>query len=224
MVRLLGEYFRNSRQTNIDRYIDAEGEMHAAELKNKTVDPGGHAGGGRWLSRSTREDVRAIVYHRFFTYLTYFTITLYMVVRPLYDLRSILKGDGAGLTETRNFCYFLFDLNVTLAFTMEVSLRSLAAASLFDVKETHTAHFRDWGNVFDAVIVTLSWLAYVCCWAQMDYMFCWPVFILHFRGFRFMKPFRGELRALEGGREPTTSQLGLGLGLALEGGSLPRAN
>ena len=89
MVRLLTNYFRHSKQTAIDRFIDAEGEMHTAELENKGQAAEGEGdNGGRWLSRATREDIRGIVYHRFFTNLTYLVITLYMIVRPFYSPKS----------------------------------------------------------------------------------------------------------------------------------------
>jgi hypothetical protein len=75
-------------------------------------------------------------------------------------------------------------------------MRAMAAPAYFDELESHS-YFRDWGNVFDTGIVFVHWLAYISCGVGLEYVFSWPVFLLHLRAFRFMKPFHGS-RAFEG--------------------------
>jgi hypothetical protein len=72
---------------------------------------------GRYLSRASREDLRSIVFSRTFNYMTYGTILLYCIVKPNYELRDIMKDVSKDL---KIFCYFLFDVNVSFAFTIEV--------------------------------------------------------------------------------------------------------
>jgi len=75
-------------------------------------------------------------------------------------------------------------------------MRCAASPSYFDENEPHS-FFRDWGNSLDVIIIFINWLAYISVAVGFEFMFSWPVFLIHLRVFRFMKPFHGS-RAFHG--------------------------